>query len=152
MIDALRHRLYALLFAAVLSVCLALLTPAAALADQTPSPPGAKSYIISPQDGDVVSSPVTVQFGLVGMGIAPAGVEKENTGHHHLLINNAVENVALKEPLPAEENLVHFGGGQTETTIELPPGTYRLQLLLADHNHIPHAPPVMSEVITITVE
>lgn len=152
MIDVVRHRIYALLLAAVFSACIALLTSPAARADQTPSPLGAKSYIISPQDGDVVSSPVTVQFGLVGMGIAPAGVEKENTGHHHLLINTAVEGMALMEPLPADDNHIHFGGGQTETTIELAPGAYRLQLLLADHNHIPHDPPVMSEVITITVE
>ena len=152
MIHAFRHRLYALLFAAVFAICIAFLTSVVARADQTPSPPGAKSYIISPQDGDVVNSPVTVQFGLVGMGIAPAGVEQENTGHHHLLVNTAVEGMALTEPLPADENHIHFGGGQTETTIELAPGTYRLQLLLADHNHIPHKPPVMSEVITITVE
>jgi hypothetical protein len=138
-----------LLFAAALSV----LTVAPALAGETPAPPGAAVYFIAPQDGEAVSSPVTVVFGLKGMGVAPAGTEKENTGHHHLLIDAPVPaGEALNEPLPADENHVHFGGGQTETTIELAPGTHTLQLVLGDWSHIPHNPPVMSEKITITVK
>jgi Domain of unknown function (DUF4399) len=124
------------------------LTPAAA---QTPSPPGAKVYIINLKDGDTVNSPFLVQFGLSGMGVAPAGVEKPNTGHHHLLIDAALTAEQMKEPVPSDPQHVHFGGGQTETMVTLPPGRHTLQLVLADWTHIPHVPPVMSEPITITV-
>lgn len=117
---------------------------------RTPSPEGAQVYIISPADGDTVSSPVTVKFGLKGMGVAPAGVDKASTGHHHLLIDLA-NLPALDKPLPADANHKHFGGGQTEVTIELSPGKHALQLIMGDNNHIPHEPPVMSEKITITV-
>lgn len=117
---------------------------------QTPSPDGARAYIVSPSDGATVSNPVTVVFGLEGMGVAPAGVEQENTGHHHLLIDDP--DFALGEPLPADDTVVHFGGGQTQTTIELPSGNHTLQILLGDHNHIPHVPPVRSKKITIAVE
>ncbi|GAB4362012.1 MAG: DUF4399 domain-containing protein [Kiloniellaceae bacterium] len=135
--------------AAVLSV----LTVAPALAGETPAPAGAEVYFIAPQDGATVSSPVTVRFGLKGMGVAPAGVEKEMTGHHHLLIDTeAPTGAALNEPLPADDHHKHFGGGQTETTVELAPGTHTLQLLLGDWSHIPHNPPVMSQKITITVK
>ena len=119
---------------------------------RTAAPEGAMSYIVNISDGDTVSSPVTIVFGLKGMGVAPAGVEKENTGHHHLLVNLDAATINLDDPLPADENHIHFGGGQTETTIELPAGTHTLQLLLADHNHVPHNPPVISEKITVTVE
>lgn len=131
-------------------VLTALLAMGQALA-RTPAPEGAEVYIVSPKDGDRVTSPVRVVFGLKGMGVAPAGVEKTNTGHHHLLIDLEAPP-ALDKPLPADEQHKHFGGGQTEVTIELAPGQHTLQLLLADHNHIPHDPPVMSEVITIVVE
>jgi hypothetical protein len=124
------------------------LTPVAA---QTPSPPGAKVYIINLKDGDTVNSPFLVQFGLSGMGVAPAGVEKPNTGHHHLLIDAALTAEQMKEPVPSDPQHVHFGGGQTETMVTLPPGKHTLQLVLADWTHIPHVPPVMSEPITITV-
>ena len=134
----------------VLGALLVAALPAIA-ADRTPSPPGAAVYIISPADGATVSSPVTVQFGLKGMGVAPAGIEKDKTGHHHLLIDVA-ELPPLDEPIPADANHKHFGGGQTEVTLELPPGTHTLQLLLGDQNHIPHEPPVLSEKITITVQ
>ena len=118
---------------------------------QTPSPAGAKAYFINLKDGDTVNSPFLVQFGLSGMGVAPAGVEKPNTGHHHLLIDAALTAEQMKEPIPADSNHVHFGGGQTETMVTLPPGTHTLQLVLGDWTHIPFVPPVMSEPITITV-
>lgn len=117
---------------------------------RTPAPSDAEVYIISPQDGDTVTSPVTVRFGLRGMGVAPAGVDKPNTGHHHLLIDAGPP--ALDAPIPADANHVHFGGGQTETVIELEPGKHTLQLILGDKLHIPHEPPVMSRKITITVK
>lgn len=118
---------------------------------RTPAPAGAKVYIISPSDGDTVSSPVTVRFGLSGMGVAPAGTDKEKTGHHHLLID--VEGLPdLDKPLISDEQHRHFGGGQTEVTVELPPGKHTLQLILGDKVHIPHDPPVISDKITISVE
>lgn len=133
-----------------------LLVPALAGAEglaRTPAPEGVAVYFISPEDGATVTSPVTVQFGLQGMGIAPAGVEQEGTGHHHLLIDVDSSNMpAMDMPLPTSDHVVHFGGGQTETTIELEPGEHTLQLLLGDHRHVPHAPAVLSERITITVE
>jgi hypothetical protein len=133
----------------------------AALADQhahdhaegrTPAPAGASVYFVNLKDGATVSSPVTVVFGARGIGVAPAGVEKENTGHHHLLINLEPTEETLSEALPADDNHRHFGGGQTEATLALAPGTYTLQLLMADHNHVPHEPPLLSEKITITVK
>lgn len=125
---------------------------------ETPSNPDATVYFVNLNDGDTVTSPVTVVFGLRGMGVAPAGTEKEMTGHHHLLINRPPlgegEGGAeeFEYGLPADENHVHFGGGQTETTLDLPAGQHRLQLVLADAGHVPHATPIVSEVITITVE
>lgn len=114
------------------------------------APEDAAAYIISPTDGETVSSPFTVVFGLSGMGVAPAGVEREHTGHHHLLVD--VDSLpAAGMPIPADANHRHFGGGQTEVTLELPPGTHTLQLLLGDSMHVPHDPPVTSEKITIQV-
>jgi hypothetical protein len=118
--------------------------------ERTPSPAGAEVYIISPKDGAKVSSPFRVQFGLKGMGVAPAGVKFENTGHHHLLIDTDAP-ADLNAPLPATEKIVHFGKGQTETTLTLPPGKHTLQLLLGDAGHVPHNPPVISKKITVTV-
>lgn len=119
----------------------------------TPAPEQAQVYFIGLQDGDQVQSPLTLHFGLSGMGIAPAGVQHPNTGHHHLLINvDEATLPAMDRPLPATEQIIHFGGGQTETTIELEPGEYQLQLILGDYLHIPHSPPVVSEPITITVK
>lgn len=115
------------------------------------SPEGAEAYIISPKDGETVSSTFTVQFGLKGMGVAPAGIEMDGTGHHHLLID-VDELPDLSEPLPASDQVVHFGGGQTETELTLSPGEHTLQLVLGDYLHIPHSTPVMSEKITIVVE
>ena len=117
---------------------------------RTPSPPGAEVYLVSPRDGARVKSPVTVVFGLKGMGIAPAGVKFDNTGHHHLLVDTDPPS-DLNAPLPATDKIVHFGKGQTETTVTLPPGKHTLQLLLGDQNHVPHNPPVISKKITITV-
>ena len=111
---------------------------------------GQQVYFISPQDGDKVSGTIKVQFGLDGMGVAPAGVDVVNTGHHHLLID-VDELPPMDAPLPSTENIRHFGGGQTETTLNLPVGKHTLQLLLGNHSHIPHDPPILSEKITIIV-
>ena len=113
------------------------------------SGPAPEAYIVSPADGATVRSPVKVVFGLRGYGVAPAGVEFPNTGHHHLLIDTGLPN--LSEPIPADDKHRHFGKGQTETVLELAPGEHTLQLLLGDHLHRPHSPPVTSPVITITV-
>ncbi|MEO1330847.1 MAG: DUF4399 domain-containing protein [Pseudomonadota bacterium] len=123
-----------------------------ALAGETPSTPGAEVYFVNLVDGDTVTSPVLIQFGLRGMGVAPAGVEKEGTGHHHLIIDEELEGEELDFAVPADDNHRHFGGGQTEATIELAPGTHVLQLVLGDAQHVPHDPPVMSERITVTVK
>jgi hypothetical protein len=126
-----------------------LILPAAGRADSTPAPPDASLYIGWPNDGEVVKSPFKVWFGLRNMGVAPAGVEKPNTGHHHLLID--VELPPLDEPIPNNLNHLHFGAGQTETVLELPPGRHTLQLLMGDKDHLPFDPPVVSKTIAITV-
>jgi hypothetical protein len=117
---------------------------------RTAAPQGANAYIQSPLDGAVVTSPFTIRFGLRGVSVAPAGVQLPNTGHHHLLVD-VTEMPTLDLPLPATENVRHYGLGQTETELELPPGEHTLQLVLGDWLHTPHQPPVMSEVVTITV-
>lgn len=117
---------------------------------RTPRPAEAKLYIISPHNGETVSSPVTVRFGLTGMGVAPAGVASPITGHHHLVIDVPVP--PFDAPLPKDDNHLHFGGGQTETSVALAPGKHTLQLVLADKDHVPHEPPLVSEPITITVK
>jgi hypothetical protein len=115
------------------------------------APENADVFILEPGNGTTVSSPVTVKFGITNMQVAPAGSDVENSGHHHLLID--LDTLPdLTQPLPATEQLIHFGGGQTETTIELEPGEHTLQLLLGNYLHIPHDPPVVSKKITITVE
>jgi hypothetical protein len=112
------------------------------------APEGAAVYIVSPENGATVDRTFTVVFGLSGMGVAPAGIEMPNTGHHHLLIN--VDPLPdLNMPLGAD--VMHFGLGQTQATITLEPGQHTLQLVLGDHLHVPHNPPVMSEKITVTV-
>ncbi len=116
-----------------------------------PSPAGAEVYIVTPADGAKIKGPVTVVFGLKGMGVAPAGIKFDNTGHHHLLIDSDLP-ADLSQPLPATEKVVHFGKGQTETTLTLPPGKHTLQLVFADMLHVPHQPAVISKKITITVE
>lgn len=118
---------------------------------QTPAPPGATAYFINLKDRETVTSPFKVQFGLTGMGVAPAGVEKEKTGHHHLLIDTKLSDEEAEAPLPMDAQHMHFGGGQTETTLTLPPGQHTLQLVLGDWSHIPFSPPIVSPVITIRV-
>jgi len=135
-----------------LAVALLLLTTSAIAADlpRSRAPEGVVLYIIAPKDGDQVANPVTVRFGLKGMGIAPAGIALADTGHHHLLIDASAP--PFDRPIPADERHVHFGKGQTEALVTLAPGRHRLQLLLGDHLHVPHEPPVLSAPITITVE
>lgn len=137
----------------VIIIAAATLLAAPAFADghRTPAPEEAMARIIAPEDGSTVTNPVTIVFGLSGMGVAPAGVEADNTGHHHLLINTNPSTLDMDSGLPASDQIVHFGGGQTQVITELPSGTHTLQLLLGDWSHVPHLPPVMSEPITITV-
>ena len=117
---------------------------------RTASPAGASVFFITPADGETVPNPVRVEFGIDGMSIAPAGVNQPLSGHHHLLIDTDPPDMGL--PVPADSNHIHFGDGSTFTELTLAPGQHTLRLLLADHAHIPHNPPVMSEAITITVE
>lgn len=111
----------------------------------------AEVYVIAPNDGARVHSPVTVRFGLKGAGIAPAGVKFDNTGHHHLLVDTDLSSLKLDAPLPASDKIVHFGKGQTETELKLEPGKHTLQLLFADYSHTPFSPVISSKKITITV-
>ena len=122
-----------------------------ATSHRTPSPPGAAVTIENLNDGDVVPPVFTVKFGVKGMDVVPAGTQAENSGHHHLLID-VDELPDMNQPLPATEHIRHFGKGQTETELTLPPGKHTLQLLFADYAHVPHSPPVMSRKITITVK
>ncbi|MEX6501991.1 DUF4399 domain-containing protein [Pseudomonas sp. 25A3E] len=118
---------------------------------RTPAPEGAQVYFIEPADGASVGQSFTVKFGLKGMGVAPAGTDAPATGHHHLLVDVA-ELPAMDMPLPATDNIRHFGKGQTETELSLAPGQHSLQLLVGDKNHVPFDPPVMSQKISITVQ
>ena len=115
------------------------------------SPEGAAVFIIKPLDGEKFKSDesIDILFGLRGMGVAPAGVQVDNTGHHHLLIN--VDSIDFNISIPASDNHIHFGGGQTETVLDLLPGEYTLQLLLGDMYHVPHDPPVLSNKISLIV-
>jgi Domain of unknown function (DUF4399) len=124
--------------------------PHDAEAKRTPSPANAYVYIGWPNDGEIIhSTHVHVWFGTRNFGVAPAGTNKPNTGHHHLLIDTALP--PMDEPIPHDKNHLHFGLGQTETYVDLPPGTHTLQLLMGDVDHIPHDPPLMSKKITIHV-
>lgn len=134
----------------VCTLAVTLASIAVAQVKRTPSPAGAEVYFIAPADGATVKSPVTVKFGLKGMGIAPAGMTFDNSGHHHLLIDTNVP--ALDAPIPADANHLHFGKGQTETTVELKPGKHTLQLLFGDQSHVPHDPALVSKKIAITVK
>jgi hypothetical protein len=118
---------------------------------RSPAPAEARVYFIAPLDGETVPRSFTVRFGLSGMGVAPAGIAMEHTGHHHLLVDvDPLPPEGL--PLPNDARHIHFGKGQTETTLTLEPGKHTLQLILGDHLHIPHQPPVVSERITVVVE
>lgn len=117
---------------------------------RTASPDGAQVFFISPADGDTVSNPVAIEFGIEGMSVVAAGVNEDHSGHHHLLVDTGVPDTAL--PIPADANHIHFGDASTATELELAPGEHTLRLLLGDHLHIPHDPPVVSDPITITVE
>jgi hypothetical protein len=122
----------------------------AASGDRQTAPPDAYCYIGWPNDGEVMKNgKFKVWFGTRNFGVAPAGVEKPNTGHHHLLIDTDLRKV--DEPIPNDRNHLHFGMGQTEAMVELPPGTHTLQLVMGDANHVPHDPPVKSKKITIHV-
>lgn len=136
-----------LLFTALLILSTPL-TPLAYAQNHSTEPHAA---ILSPADKAEVTSPVTIKFGLEHMAISPAGVEHTNGGHHHLLVDTALPT-DLTQPIPNDANHLHFGKGQTETTLELPPGKHTLQLLVGDHLHRPHSKPVISEQITITVK
>ena len=133
----------------VLGVCLA--AAVALAAERTAAPAGAEVYFITPQDGATLHGPVTVRFGLKGMGIAPAGIKFDNTGHHHLLIDTDISEVNLDAPMPATDKILHFGKGQTETSLTLPAGKHTLQLVFADYLHTAFDPPLHSKKITITV-
>lgn len=130
----------------------AALAMAALAGDRQPAPAGAEVYFIAPRNGAVVHGPVTIKFGLKGMGVAPAGVKYENTGHHHLLIDTDLADLKLDAPLPVNDHVRHFGKGQTETTLTLPPGKHTLELVFADYAHMSFDPPLHSRMITITVE
>jgi hypothetical protein len=120
-----------------------------AVAQQSTMPQDAKVYILWPSDGQVIKGAFWVRMGLSGAGIAPAGVQKANTGHHHLIVD--ADLPPMDQPIPNDHNHLHFGLGQTEARLDLPPGRHTLQLLLGDENHIPHQPPLYSKRITITV-
>ena len=121
-----------------------------AVLPRTASAAGARVFFITPEDGASVTNPISIEFGIEGMNVVKAGTEQAHSGHHHLLIDTGLPNLGL--PIPADEQHVHFGDGSTATEITLPPGQHTLQMLLGDHQHIPHNPPLVSEVITITVE
>lgn len=135
---------------ALLLLALAATAPGAAELPRTPAPAGAEVYFISPKDGETVTGEFVVRFGLKGMGIAPAGIKVEKTGHHHLIIDAPAPPPG--QPIPADDRHRHFGAGQTEASVKLAPGRHTLQLVLGDHLHVPHEPPVVSDVITVTVE
>ncbi len=136
-----------------LALAMMLSTAAFAVAGETPAPEGAKVYFINLKDGDTVTSPVVIRFGLSGMGIAPAGTEAPNTGHHHLFVDaEPLTGDALNEAIPMDEHHIHYGKGQTEASVTLTPGKHTLQLVLGDWSHIPHKTPVMSDRITVNVE
>src|ERR1700758_2028755 len=133
----------------LLLTMLALAGIAPPAAGPTPSPPGAEVYFVGLKDGDTIPTKSTIHFGLRGMGIAPAGTDKPNSGHHHLIIDAPTPPADVQ--IPNDFQHLHFGAGQTETELTLPPGEHTLQLVLGDKNHIPHNPPVMSARIKVKV-
>lgn len=140
------------LTATVLTAFLVLTTSGATADERTQAPSNAYLYIGWPNDGEVLPAgrPFRVWFGLRNMGLAPKDVDVPNTGHHHLIIDDDLP--ALDEEIPSDRNHLHFGAGQSETMIELPPGTHTLQLIMGDANHVPHNPPVYSKKIRVYVK
>jgi hypothetical protein len=136
----------------ILGVACSALAMAAFAQPRASAPAGAKVYFIAPKNGATVQNPVVVKFGLKGMTIAPAGTQTENSGHHHLLVDTDLSDLNLSAPLPANDKVLHFGKGQTETTLTLPPGKHTLELLFADYEHMSFDPPLHSKKITITVQ
>ena len=136
----------------ILGVALTALAAAAVAQPRASAPHGAKVYFITPKNGAIVHDPVLVKFGLKGMTIAPAGTPGDNTGHHHLLVDTDLSELSLDTPLPATDKVLHFGKGQTETTLTLPPGKHTLELVFADYEHMSFDPPLHSKKITITVQ
>jgi len=136
----------------IIAITMILMFSGVVLAERTPAPKNAYVYVGWPNDGEVLygNRPFRVWFGLRHIGVAPKGVNRPNTGHHHLLIDTDLP--PLDEEIPSDRNNVHFGAGQTETMLELPPGQHTLQLLMGDFDHIPHDPPIYSRKITITVK
>jgi hypothetical protein len=118
-------------------------------AERQPAPKDAYAYIGWPNDGEVVTQRFKVWLGLRNFGVAPSGVNRPNTGHHHLLIDTDLP--PLDEPIPNDKKHIHLGAGQTEVFVELPPGRHTIQLLMGDYDHVPHDPPVMSKKITVFV-
>jgi len=153
-----RESMYGLLYMKTANVIPGFVVLGALLGGCAPQPPMAAPYpaadgvyFITPRGGDTVTSPVTVRFGLNGSGVAPAGVNQANTGHHHLLVD-ATSLPPMKAPIPADEHHIHFGGGQTQAVVDLKPGQHTLQLMLGDHLHVPLGQPWISEQITVTVK
>ena len=136
----------------IIAWCAIALAAVALAQDRTPAAAGAEVYFISPHNGETVHGPFTVRFGLKGMGVAPAGVKVDNTGHHHLLVDTDFSELKLDAPLPATDKVLHFGKGQTETTLTLPKGKHTLELVFADYQHMSFDPPLHSKKITITVQ
>jgi hypothetical protein len=132
-----------------LAICM--LAAFAVAADRMAAPAGAEVYFITPHNGATVHSPVTVRVGLKGLGVAPAGIKFDNTGHHHLLVDTDISELKLDAPMPATDKILHFGKGQTETELTLAPGKHTLQLVFADYLHTSFDPPLHSQKITITV-
>ena len=135
-----------------MALAAALLASLAMAQDRSPAPAAAEVYFIAPADGAKIHGQVTVKFGLKGLGIAPAGIKFDNTGHHHVLIDTDLQDLKLDASLPATDKIVHFGKGQTETTLTLAPGKHTLELLFADYQHLSFDPPLHSKKITITVD
>lgn len=136
----------------ILALGITLIATFAAAQQRTAPGPNAEVYFITPRNGAALHGPVTVRFGLKGMGVAPAGVKFDNTGHHHLLVDTDLSELALDAPLPATDKILHFGKGQTETTLTLTPGKHTLQIVFADYLHFSFDPPLHSKKITVTVQ
>ena len=136
----------------ILALGITLIAATAVAQERTAPAANAEVYFISPVNGATVHGPITVRFGLKGMGVAPAGVKFDNTGHHHLIVDTDFSELKLDAPLPATDKILHFGKGQTETTLTLPPGKHTLEIVFADYLHNSFDPPLHSKKITITVK